>query len=553
VIQIAFAGHNRPHDLGPPKRISAALAAAFEMIRAAGVDEALLLTGLAAGADELAAEAWRQAGLGGIHAVFPFLDDAPRAKVEFDGMTVTNTWLDGAAAEAQGRNPHLKQTRMIVEAADLVVVVWTGEPAKGAGGTADAVLCALELNLPVLWIQPTRAHPIRLIRPERLPSDFHFPEFQEALHRGRLDHVEIATPEILRNVFDGAPRHADASGEHAHRRRSGIDDALHNTVWKTYRAFRRHVGGRVKVDTPDVTVPPSLQVQPGFQLLSAAHVSADHIANRLSSVHRSEQVLLVLTMIAAAIVGSAPSIWPEFKVTAVWIELGLSVAALLVWATASDRRQHELWSRERHRAERLRLERAGWVIGIGVAGAMAGPPGSRSSHVRPAARAGLPSGRFDGERVQSWGAWAMGELVYGQAGYHRAVSAVEGRIAHRIHWIEDVSFLFLFAVFTLYVALHATASDAHFPAWISGFVAMTGTIVPALAAASIALEAKLEFQEQSARSRRIAATLDSLGEELGPTPSLDALQDVGRIAMRLHMAEVSRWQDGTDRRQLLRA
>jgi hypothetical protein len=108
-------------------------------------------------------------------------------------------------------------------------------------------------------------------------------------------------------------------------------------------------------------------------------------------------------------------------------------------------------------------------------------------------------------------------------------------------------------VFTAFVVLHAISGDAHLPAWATGIVVMTGTVVPAVAAASIALEAKLEFEEQSSRSRRISATLEALGEQLGSTLSLDALQDVGRTAMRVHLAEASRWQEGTSRRQLLRA
>jgi hypothetical protein len=185
---------------------------------------------------------------------------------------------------------------------------------------------------------------------------------------------------------------------------------------------------------------------------------------------------------------------------------------------------------------------------------MAGPPRLRGDAGRTDLRAaGLPTGAFDRARVESWGAWAMGELVHGQASYHRAVSTIEGRISHRIHRVEDVSFLFLFVIFTAYVVMHALFDDTHFPHWATGIVVMTGTVVPAVGAASIALEAKLEFQEQSARSRRLSATLEALGEELGPTPSLDALQDVGRMAMRVHLAEASRWQEGTIRRQLLRA
>jgi hypothetical protein len=146
----------------------------------------------------------------------------------------------------------------------------------------------------------------------------------------------------------------------------------------------------------------------------------------------------------------------------------------------------------------------------------------------------------------------MNELVQGQAAYHRAISTRDARIAHRIHLLEDGSFLVLFIVFGLYVALHSLSIGENLPGWVTGVVAMTGAVVPALGAASLALEAKLEFQEQSSRSQRIAETLDGLATRLGPEPSFDALQDVARAAVRLHLAESSHWQEGTARRRLFR-
>ena len=74
-LQVAFAGHNRALDLGRRPPVLEGLFAAFNLINAASSGPARLLTGLASGADELAAAAWRQAGLGPIHAVFPFLHD----------------------------------------------------------------------------------------------------------------------------------------------------------------------------------------------------------------------------------------------------------------------------------------------------------------------------------------------------------------------------------------------------------------------------------------------------------------------------------------------
>lgn len=553
MIQIAFAGHNRPRDLGPREQVSAALRAAFELIRDADVGEARLLTGLAPGADELAAAAWREAGLGPIHAAFSFLDDPASDEVGPGRLAESGTWLDGVAAEAQGRNPYLKQTRLIVEAADLVVVVWTGGPARGAGGTADAVLCALQLGLPVLWIKPAEPHPLRLIRPEQLPSDFHFPEFQEALHSGRLDHVEIAHPDSFRDAIGYTGPAASPDGEPLPSWRAVARRVLNRTLWRTYAVFRNLMGGKVEMASTDVPVPESLAEQPGFKHMTAAYFEADHSANRLSAIHRSEIVLLVVGMIAAAAVGSAWTMWPKVKVLAMCIELALSITALVVWITASYARQHERWSEQRHRAEHLRLDRAGWVIGVGIAGAMPaqGQPGGRVA--RDALReSGLPHGKYDPERVRTWGAWAMNELIRGQAAYHRASSVRDGRIAHRIHMLEDASFVLFLLVFALYVLAYAVGWGHYLPAWTVGVVAMTGTVVPAVAAASIALEAKLEFQEQSARSRRIATSLDELSTRLGPDPSFDTLQDVGRAALRLHLAESTQWREGTDRRRLFR-
>lgn len=563
MIQLAFAGHNRANDLGHHQPVIDGLDAAIALIGRAGVKRARLLTGLAPGADELTAAAWRRSKLGPVHAVFPFLSgpDSRLAK----GAAASATWLDGATTEAQGRNPHLKQTRLVVEAADLLLVVWTGERARGAGGTADAVRCALEIGLSVLWLKPSEAHQLWLIRPEKLPSDFDFLEFQEGLQAGNLAHVEIATEANIREALNleaiaSAQTTAmiQAAGEFEIRptQDDWLHDWLHGWLWKTYGTFRKVVGGNVLGLAAPPRVPEDLEEQPGFHMLTAAYLKADTYANRLAAVHRSEQILLLLAMVAAAIIGSAPSVWPEFKITAVVVELSLGLAALWVWSGAARARQHERWGEERHLAEQLRLLRACWPLGVSLV----------STHTRPIEReafapeqavlrrAGLPQGRYDAARVESWGRWAMSELVDGQAAYHQAVGKREGRIAHRVHLLENTAFLALLVVFAAYLLAHAMSEPLglHLPHWISGAVTMAGTIVPALGAATMALEAKLEFKEQSARSDRIARRLQDLASKLGPKPTFDDLQGAARAAMRWHLAERSHWREGTGRRQLFR-
>jgi hypothetical protein len=551
-IQVAFAGHNRPEDLGAASVVRNGLDTAFAQLHAAGFAHGRLFCGLAAGADTLAVERWRKSGLGQVHLVLPFLDDAqcpaPPGKM---GALVTR--LDGAAAEAEGRNPHLQQTRLIVEAADIVVVVWNGAAAKGAGGTADAVLYALELARPVLWINPADGR-VRLIEPEPLPIDFHFLEFLEGLTGAEPRHVVEPTPEALRAAVGIAPEpkaHGEEEeGKHAHV----LDAFLHRYAWRTYSAFRKLVGGKIHAAlAPEVETPASLKAQPGFTILTRAYHRWDRVANRLSAVHRSEQLLLVMAMISAALIGSAWAIWPEFKLPAVWLEMVISVCALLVWASASDTQQHERWSQARFLAEQLRVARAGWALGLSIDCADPGAPPDRFHEEREVRRAaGLPSGAFDAARVDEWGRWAMHELIQGQAAYHHGSGQRDGRIAHRIHQLEDASFITLFAVFALYLSVHFTPIGAKLPHWTAGVVSLVGATMPAIGASTMALDAKLEFQEQSARSRTIAHVLEALAEGLGGRPTFDGMRHAARVAMRLHMAEANHWREGSNRRRLFR-
>jgi len=554
MIQVAFAGHNRPEDLGAHEPVAKALADTFALIKAAVGGPVRLLTGLAVGADELAARAWRNGGLGPIHAVLPHLVDADGTTALADELADSITRLDGAAFEGDGRNPHLKQTRVVIEAADLLVVVWTGGPARGAGGTADSVFYALQLGLPVLWVTPTTPSVVKLIRPDNLPLDFHFPEFQESLQAGDDLHLETPTVETI-----GQALHLGDDGEASHERavkpwQHALDEWLHSWLWKTHATFRKLIGGKIHVAFHPSPVPQDLANQPGFKALSEAYSTADLIANRLSAVHRSEQILLVMAMIGAAVAGSAWFIWPQLKLPAVAVELGISVAAFLVWVAASDAKQHERWSEKRYLAEQLRLERAGWALGVSSSPLLS--PTARSQHrawSQARRAAGLPDTDLTPERVARWSAWALGELVHGQSAYHRATSERDGHIAHRIHKLEDFATLLLFISFSLYLAAAYTFGKKHLPELATGIIASIGTLVPAFAAASMALEAKLEFEEQSARSRRLAGILDEIGEKVGANPSFDTVQNAGRAAIRVLMAESSHWREGSGRRRMLRA
>jgi hypothetical protein len=115
-----------------------------------------------------------------------------------------------------------------------------------------------------------------------------------------------------------------------------------------------------------------------------------------------------------------------------------------------------------------------------------------------------------------------------------------------------VAFFWFFVLFTFYITSETAGFYKHLPEWLSGVVSMTGAVVPAFAAAAMAMESKLELQEQSERSSRIATTLERLAARLNEDPSFESMQNLAREAVRLHLAESGHWQEGVVRRRLFR-
>lgn len=115
------------------------------------------VTSLAEGADQLFAEAVLDVG-GALHVVVPargyeeqFEDEAGVAYRRLLAAAERVTTLDydvpnEAAYHAAGR--------LVVDRCDLLVAVWDSEPARGLGGTGDAVAYARESGREVLIIWP---------------------------------------------------------------------------------------------------------------------------------------------------------------------------------------------------------------------------------------------------------------------------------------------------------------------------------------------------------------------------------------------------------------
>ena len=439
--------------------------------------------------------------------------------------------------------------------ADLLIVVWNGLEGRGAGGTADAVRLALEAGVPILWVNPRQDEP-HLIRRPSLYDPVGFLELREALRAGRDSIVTPADPDVLREALDLDPAPAK-SGRPPRPAERRVDAWLHGWLWRTFALFQRRVGGALEESAWEAAPPPAdLARQPGFTAIHEAFEAADAHAGRLAAVHRSEQILLLGAAVLAAMIGAVPFFDKDLKVPAIVAELLLASAAFVVWKTSARARWHEKWTSARRLAEHLRLAQAGWALGVptGRAGAAALRQEHRRLGRATLRQAAPAEGPYDPARVAAWCDWAINELIFGQADYHRREGRRNHKIAHAVELVENVSFAVLLAVLSLATGAAAVAGLAggHAPFWTTATAGAVGVVVPAIGAAAMALEAKLQFEEQTERSSVVAARLEELARQLPASLTLESAQAALRGAAELLVAEADQWQEGGSRRRLFR-
>ncbi|WP_088347076.1 MULTISPECIES: DUF2493 domain-containing protein [Rhodomicrobium] len=174
VFRVAVTGH-RPNRLPQAAcpRLRTQLGAVMAAFEAEHPGRSFtLLSGLAEGADRLAAEAalsrgWR------LVAMLPFsraryLEDFPdaAAQAQFAALLARATARHEAPdADTYAETPRAYAelgSRLIADA-DALIAIWDGEPAQGRGGTVEVIAAARAKPIPVIWI-----HAAKDVAPERL-------------------------------------------------------------------------------------------------------------------------------------------------------------------------------------------------------------------------------------------------------------------------------------------------------------------------------------------------------------------------------------------------
>jgi hypothetical protein len=599
VLTVGFTGHRMIADDPDTARLIgealAAAGAAFASLVGSPHIEAFdggprmrLIVGAAPGADRLVAAAWRAAKLGRVHPLFPFRDPASGAaftdlpgiggeETRVEALAQSGDWtgLDCVSLGLERDQGHAEIGRWIVRHAELLVCWWDGAPPRGPGGAGDTLRRALERGLPAIWLKPGQPHP-RLIDPAHL---HHHADAAEAM----LELESIAEPlssvrltGLLARVL--APPSASDDGSQRGEAAARLDYAttdplrrqpppvglvqalLDRTLWRLFRSFELAAGGLRPPADADAPPPPGLAAQPGFRRLQAATDEAIARANHLSSVHRSEQLMLIVIAIVAVFVGVLPALeaLSRSHALAAEVEFALGVIAFFLAAAAGRAHRHRRWSDSRRLAERLRAATATWPLGFDIADAHAQPPASWTEwRARAVIRAaGLPLGWIDRARFDADAAWIVRQLIGGQIDYHSRQHLIAENIEAFVRRVESTAFAVLMLTLLAYLTMTWTAPLAGWtpPPWVGGLVILVSAVSPAVGAGCLALEATNGFGELALHSERLEDAFEEMRTQLGETETATyhGVQHIIRRAAQLVVEDADAWRDRVLRRRIVR-
>ena len=593
VVTVAFSGHRAVEDPAEAGRLIGetltAIGAAFATLKSEhaeafeGTPRLRLLIGAAPGTDRTLAAAWRAAELGEIHLIYPFRDPAgdaaytdnpakadPETRVET--MTSGEAWtgIDSVSLGLDHERAHAEVGRWIVRHADLLVGWWNGDLPARPGGAGDTVRRALERGLPVIWLKPDEPQP-RLIDPAHLHQHAeaaetltHLADIAEPLRAERL--AQVLAPSFL------PPGHGEDDPETKARRDYAAVDPmrlessaiglaqslLDRTLWRSFALFERLAGGARRHLDEIAGAPTGLVAQPGFQRLRLASNDAATRSTHLSSIHRSEQLLLIVIAIAAVLTGALPSLIGQHT-SAAGIEFGLGLFAFFLAAAARHAHRHRRWSDARRLAERLRAARATWPLGFDIADVHAQPPATWTEwRARAVLRAaGPPRGWIDRSRFNVEAAWVTGQLIEGQADYHARQHRIAENIEHSIQRIEDVAFLTLMAMLAAFLGSLFITWVFHAPPpppWFGGLVMVVSAVAPAVGAGCLALEATNGFGELARHSEHLEVEFQHMRISLGDIDqqAYHRVQSIIRRAAQLVVEDADAWRDRALRRRIVR-
>jgi len=461
--------------------------------------------------------------------------------------------------------------RVMIEQSDLIIAVWDGVAQNLVGGTGHTISAALELGIPVIWIDPKHARSPRFLRtPESLiVGGWDVLDFRPALGEMTLDALRPG---------DGGDwkQGASALGSEAWHARS-------SRLWTGYRRVEALFGGEgrpfrslvQKYETPD-----KIGSGSGAPLLAAIRdiacedpafadrveekvmrrfAWADGISARLSDSYRGGMIanFMLSTLAVAAGIAYQPLGLDEHKWLFALTEFLLLTSILIITGIGGRLRWHKRWFETRRVAEYLRHAPILQLIGVARPTGR-WPKGTETSwpeyYARHGLRAlGLPQVKITSQYLRQVLERLLDEHVGLQRDYHIRKAQKLTRVHHRLDRLSERLFRLAVLSVSAYLLIAAGAAigvlSHELPHKVSKLFTFLGVLCPAVGASIAGMRYFGDFERFAAISEVTAEKLDNIHRRMqllltAPDGALDYARasELAHLVDDIVIAEIENWQ-----------
>jgi hypothetical protein len=529
-LRVGVTGHRTIADVAAVDRaLRALLTSIAATLNAASAPlEWTIVSPLARGADQIVAAAVLDRPGARLRVVTPLpLEDY---RTDFDrpeDLAAFEALLARAESVHQGSPPvvpdagtrnraYLTAGERVVDASEIVICIWDGQPARGAGGTADIVAYALERDRMVLWIKvddPDRGAR-RLTSVSPLTAE-DVPTQPGVLSPGYAEQLAFVNDPTRTERGDGAHPPNDI------------------------RDIRQGAG--------DAGLPPGY-VERILESFAPLYTRADRLALWYQRGYRRATHAVLYLAAAAVTIAVAQVLFFPAAVWLVTFEVMAMGGVFAVWWTSRLAKWHEKWLHDRYLAERIRI--AMFLCALGAPATRPHPdplpfyPGPQQwldavpAMLARRAVLALPPAPFDALRRFLVDAW-----LRHQQRHHAAGADEKKRQAHNRHTLGFA----LFAMTLLMALLHLLGAGHHGDehvariARVDLWITFLALVLPVWAASIHAATAQLELERIAARSARMARMLKWLAHRAERAASVDELRNVAFDAAALMGDETREW------------
>ena len=521
-----------------------------------------LVTPLADGADQIAAEAALDAGYE-LTAVLPFGCADYRAELidngglaRFDALLERSQCVLELPGDPNSQlDAYVMAGRATVAHCDVLLAIWDGLLPRGRGGTGEVVDLAVAQGTPVLHVPVDPTQPPRLLWSAFDPIVVTSRVEPTAERQFDRDHIDRMLRALLLPPDDPGER-CCLDGfikEKPRRIRGRLEYPLLLAVTgvkkfdpRKMRESHCAAGTRDEWRTFRDKCASGHHIAAPLDLLEDAYSRTDGLATHFALTYRSGHIFNFLLGALAVWLGLGAFMAPHLKLNFELAELIVTLAIMINTQQGIRREWHRRWLDYRQLAERLRPMRSLKLLAL----AAPDPPGTPTNPVphrwidwygaRLWRAMGCPAAAIDPARAASIAAAVAEYEVAPQVGYHRHHAGEIERLDHRLERAGNL--LFAATLLMCIVTVSGLAFGVHLAERLSNWSILVSAGFPALGTAVFGIRLQADFGVSARRSQATAEALDQIASELRANPSLTRAADLTEQAARRMLSDLDEWR-----------